>query len=205
MDIYTILKVLIEIALATGVIAFLAKKAKSHLRKNAESKFNDGVVDRGRVYELIRDLKVRTGAKRITINLAENGGGIPRIDAEVYITMLYEVFADDGVESPMKPMVIRLPADEFHSTRVLSPLADPRGDGTTKIRVEKMRPSLMKDMYESLGYKYSVAHKLHSSPSNMIYIALLFDHKECNIGAEARVAMATGINNLRREFGKKDV
>lgn len=191
------LKLIAEIATVTGLTGLAATGIKYLWKKFNTFRFNKGIQSRADIYEYLQELQSKTNSVRINIFRSENGGGIPRIDGEVYITLLYEVYDHTGTS--MKEVIQRRPADGFHSTKILSPLASSKVEKPLFLETDKLRGQI-KNIYEAEGYRYSIVHKLDSNDKRMIYIGFFFNSAREAMTHIERAHLDHGVSYLTNQF-----
>jgi hypothetical protein len=134
-------------ALAGYLVSFLHKK-KIEIEKQKENQSVSAVIDAATIYDELNTLASRTGCMRALILASSNGGGIPDAGSPLTVSILYEVVRGEGL-MPIRGDWQMIPLDEAY----VSMLRELINAGTYHGDLDKLKPGMLKDLYDSEGVK----------------------------------------------------
>lgn len=176
-----------------GPVAVLAAK-RWFERRSPEKKSQrtlNALKDLGDLYVSIGTMRVEIGAARIVLLMAENNGGLPKPGAQVYSSVVHEVFGDGQVS--IKADWFRRPVDGEYA-KILSGLIESE-DGKVCLTWETMPESPLKDFYKAHGIVGSRVYEVGSRDHAYYYLS-------CTWTADPKEEDETYRNTVRMHLQK---
>ena len=167
-----------------------------HLQHNFKSK--DMVVkthlkNRLSIYDVLNRLKLKVESPRVLILYTENGGGLPTLGSQIYISVLYEVVDTDT--KSIKMDVQRLTTDEEYD-KLISRLAS--GE-FVKIKTKEMNDGILKKFYKFDNVVESFIVQIGQQNNRFYYMSVAW-HKELendNVRDSAEISILSEANNIK--------
>lgn len=125
-----------------------------------------------RVHHILNDAVVRLGSKRALILYTENGGGVPKPGLPIYVTVLYEMFRNEG--DSIREHVQRIMCDGFYCEMISNLLNSP--ENKVYLITRAMPRCYLKGLYEKAGTELSVVIYLRSTRRKTFYVSFNFPH-----------------------------
>ena len=119
-----------------------------------------------KIYQAMSSVIAETSVERFIVFKVENGGGIPRVGANIYISALMELHEDPN--HSIFDNYQRIRADASYITM----LAHILSNGNKKFVVSEMEDSLLKSIYLTEKIKYSEVYHLHTTDAAIYYCSL---------------------------------
>jgi hypothetical protein len=150
------------------VVAFIKDRRKA----NRESKqtFDEVLPKVNAIYEAMQEIQYKTGACRVLLLTAHNGGGRPAIGSLMRSSVVYEVA---NGKAPMRESWQGQLLD-YEYMKVLVGLD---AGGTYSALVSELKEGLQKQMLVSHGIVGTVLTKITTDEKNFYYLAVNFDKK----------------------------
>lgn len=135
-------------AAAAGWLATFLHKKKLDMEKQKENQSVAAVIDAASIYDELNTLASRTGCMRALILASSNGGGVPDAGSPLTVSILYEVVRGEGL-MPIRADWQMIPIDEAY----VSMLREMITHGSYHGEIEKLKPGILKDLYDTEGVK----------------------------------------------------
>jgi hypothetical protein len=171
---------------------FREKTRKKHLEK-----LSNNLQDLSQIYRIIEQLLQDSGADKVLILRASNGGGIPKPGSEMFTKLLYASTVDEDLEIYQK----------YNSIKIDGPyvdmLIDIQKNGQTYKVIKDMPNSLLKRLYQSENIQYSEIYFLGNNANEMYYC--IVDSMDIDKKFEEpnkRLSIELGINDVKKIFNK---
>lgn len=110
----------------------------------------------------------RTDAVKVIILKAHNGGGTPRIGANLYSTVLNEI--SESTEVPIMDRWQKQPLNEGYIAMLVNLFALK----TTTLVADEMKPGPLKDVYTTQGFTFSKVLEIAATDTEYFYMSIIF-------------------------------
>lgn len=152
------------------------------------------------VYDELHELMTMSGAVRAVILRTTNGGGVPRLGAPLYSSILYEAYRKPSrsIRKDWQNQQI----DEQYSKM----LTDICSGGTVEIIAENMSDGDLRTLYKSQGILGAFVGLISMEEKRLIYLSLEFAEKDDTEGVDIgrteieNEGIRAGVNRLRAIF-----
>jgi hypothetical protein len=182
------------ITFITGGGALKAYQEIMKIRKENQKNRIPGVVDNVMdIYGVLHAIQRETGAGRVLILRASNGGSKPHPGKPLYVSVLYEV----GVMGLVQQEWEKRQVDENY-IEILSQMTKKE---ILEIRTAEMLPGMLKDIYVKDAVIYSKISVIDTSETDMLYISVVHQTErpsDPRSKAKRRAAIRAGIARIRK-------
>lgn len=154
---------------------------KAHIEELEKSRedatsFTNILPNMHMVYTHLNEVMVRLGGSRCMVMYTENGGGMPNIGSQLYVSVVYEVFT--SLCGSIRNMMQRKLVDEAYVTMLGYMITNP-GQRTIVV-TELMPPCMLRDIYEKSGVKMSLVYLIKQTDARLYYASFNFPHTDNN-------------------------
>lgn len=147
---------------------------------------------------IIDRVVAKTNCERFLILKVENGGGKPRVGANLYASVIFESLKKPFIS--VKSEYQRLLVDPMY-VKMLSDI------GLTQhnpLHVNKMKSGILKRLYQSEGVKYSEIHYIGETDTSFYFASIATSKDDCEFSdLNDRVEIEISINKIRNIFNIK--
>lgn len=124
------------------------------------------------IYDVMNNVKNRTGSPRVLVTYTEDGGGLPTTGSPLYISILYETV--DHESTSIKEDIQRLITDEAYDN-MLSHLAT---KGTYFIITDDLDNGILKKFYRHDNIQSSIMVPISSTKSRFYYMSIAWQERK---------------------------
>ena len=149
------------------------------------------------IYDELHILNQKVGCTRSLILKTENGGGVPRLGASLFSSVLYEALSGKGASLRKGWQQERL--DEEYVKMLIAVMAN----GQVHLKTEEMPECRLKTLYEANGVNEAMVFLIAVEETRLIYLSLNCCKKETKeMTPTQEEAMRAGVNRLKQIFVK---
>jgi hypothetical protein len=189
----TIITSLLSGGVVVALIGILGKYLEfKWSRKTNQVTIDNTIATIAHIYELMEDLVLSTPIEHFIIFKAENGGGIPRVGAPIYVSALMEMHKVPLTHSSHDFQRLRI--DSEYATLLHEILSN----GNITYKVSNMKPSLLRSIYELSDIKEAKVFLLHTTKEAVYYCSIATTSADgltdkCKTAAELTVSNISNI------------
>ena len=169
----------------------LQKEAQAREDAEHDATLADAFERVHKVYGTLNRLLSATGAARVLLLRAHNGGSIPRAGVPLYSSVLYEVWDGDVLE-PIKSTWQKQRLSETY----VSMLLEVATKGEATVITKDLPPCVLKDTYEATGVARAEVHKVRAEAGAFYYLSITFAH-DVEPNGNHRHMVRIGLQRLR--------
>lgn len=161
-----LLGVLISSGVLTGAFAAVSRFLASLRRRRGVKELGRTFAAQAELNSALNDVRAVMGACRASILKSTNGGGIPSPGKQLYTSVVYESYSNDGDST--RDLWQNMPVDAPYS-QLLSDLYEKKA---VNMRTDLMHPGDLKSLYRSTGVEMATVRKIGCSDRAMYYLSL---------------------------------
>lgn len=189
-----------KIMMESAVFLYVLKETVLFIKARRDEKrcngsFKRALIDISKLYEELNFLLAKTGAKRVLLLRAHNGGGKPKKGYPLYSTAEYEVYQGSG--NTIKQDWQKQPLDEYY----ISMLSDLDQQEQLELKLYGMNEdSMIKKVYFNDGIFSTKLIKIFENKDSFFYLSVQYgsevDFLDMNFDELAR----PHINRIKQLF-----
>lgn len=149
-----------------GAFKSLVDYIISKRRKSKRDNFKELFENVHEIYSILNNIKRDTYAKRVIIAIAQNGGGIPRVDSDLRSSTIYETY--DYPFYSIKEQWQNQYLSQYH----LMLLRDMYSNNIIGVFTKDMKNGNLKDLFESNDVYYAKFCLIKSTETKLYYVAM---------------------------------
>ena len=169
---------------------------RNRTNKKYLEKLTTNLQDLSKIFRIIERILNQSGAHRVLILKASNGGGIPKPGSEMFIKLLYAATEEE------EPNIY----EKYNSIKVdgqyVEMLINIQKNGMVIEKVSEMPNSLLKRIYQSEEINYAEFYFLGNTATELYFCTVNSKNEEDFSQPSKRVAIELGINDLRKIFDR---